>query len=66
MTEYFHLRDRTLSTTGLGAQITHATDTGQFQVILMGTIIMALIVVTINRLLWRPLNTLAETKYRLD
>jgi len=66
VTEYFHLRDRTLSTVGLGAQITHATDTGSFQIILMGTIIMALIVVTINRLLWRPLNRLAETKYRLD
>jgi NitT/TauT family transport system permease protein len=66
VTEYFHLRERTLSTVGLGAQISHATDTGSFQVLLMATIIMALIVVTINRLLWRPLNELAETKYRVD
>jgi NitT/TauT family transport system permease protein len=27
---------------------------------------MALMVVTINRLVWRPLYRLAETKYRLD
>ncbi len=66
VTEYFHLRRQTLSTIGLGAQISHATDTGSFQVLLMATIIMALIVVTINRLLWRPLTKLAETKYRVD
>jgi NitT/TauT family transport system permease protein len=66
VTEYFHLRSRTLSTVGLGADISHATDTGAFSVLLMATIIMALIVVTINRLVWRPLNRLAETKYRVD
>ncbi len=66
VTEYFHLRTRTLSTIGLGSQISHATDTGAFQVLLMATIIMALIVVTINRLLWRPLTRMAETKYRVD
>jgi NitT/TauT family transport system permease protein len=32
----------------------------------MATIIMALMVVTINRLVWRPLFHLAETKYRLE
>ncbi len=66
VTEYFHLRSRTLSTTGLGADISHATDTGSFSTLLLATIIMALIVVTINRLVWRPLNQLAETKYRVD
>lgn len=34
--------------------------------LLAATIIMALMVVTINRLVWRPLYHLAETKYRLD
>ncbi len=66
VTEYFHLRSRTLSTVGLGADISKATDSGSFSVLLMATIIMALIVVTINRLVWRPLNELAETKYRVD
>jgi NitT/TauT family transport system permease protein len=66
VTEYFHLRSHTLSTVGLGADISKATDAGQFQILLMATIIMALIVVTVNRLVWRPLNQLAEDKYRLE
>jgi len=64
--EYFHLKDQTLHTLGLGAQISAASDSGDFPVLLLATIIMALMVVTINRLLWRPLYRLAETKYRLD
>lgn len=64
--EYFHLRGQTLSTFGLGAQISRATDHGEFATLLMATIIMALMVVTINRLVWRPLFQLAETKYRLE
>jgi NitT/TauT family transport system permease protein len=64
--EYFHLRGQTLSTVGLGAEISRATDHGHFATLLMATIIMALLVVTINRLVWRPLFHLAETKYRLE
>jgi NitT/TauT family transport system permease protein len=64
--EYFHLKDQTLHTLGLGAQISAASDSGNFPVLLLATIIMALMVVTINRLVWRPLYHLAETKYRLD
>ncbi|HEX3436364.1 MAG TPA: ABC transporter permease subunit, partial [Pseudacidobacterium sp.] len=64
--EYFHLKDKTLHTLGLGAQISAASDAGNFPVLLLATIIMALMVVTINRLVWRPLYKLAETKYRLD
>jgi NitT/TauT family transport system permease protein len=63
--EYFHLHGHTLSTLGLGAQINHATDHGEFAILLLATIIMAMMVVTINRLVWRPLYRLAETKYRL-
>ncbi|WP_158748850.1 ABC transporter permease subunit [Acidobacterium sp. S8] len=64
--EYFHLKDQTLHTLGLGAQISAASDSGNFPVLLLATIIMALMVVTINRLVWRPLYKLAETKYRLE
>jgi len=63
--EYFHLHGETLSTLGLGAQINHATDHGEFSILLLATIIMAMMVVTINRLVWRPLYRLAENKYRL-
>jgi NitT/TauT family transport system permease protein len=63
--EYYHLKNQTLQTTGLGAVISAATDHGQFQILLLATIVMAIMVVTINRLVWRPLYGLAETRYKL-
>jgi NitT/TauT family transport system permease protein len=64
--EYFHLKDRTLQTLGLGAEISAASDHGQFSILLLATIIMSLMVVTVNRLVWRPMFRLAENKFRLD
>jgi NitT/TauT family transport system permease protein len=64
--EYFRLREHTYSTLGLGAQINHATDTGSQSLLLLSTVIMAVMVVTINRLLWKPLFRLSESRYRLD
>ena len=63
--EYFRLKGQTFTAFGLGEQISAATDAGRFGGLLLGTILMALMVVTINRLLWRPLFRLAETKYRI-
>jgi NitT/TauT family transport system permease protein len=63
--EYFHLQGKIFSTTGLGALISHATDDGNSQLLLTATIAMALVVVTVNRLLWRRLYRLASTRYRL-
>jgi NitT/TauT family transport system permease protein len=63
--EYFRLKNQTLQTVGLGAQISAATDSGEFQILLLATIVMAMMVVTINRLVWRPLYRLAETRYKL-
>lgn len=64
--EYFHFKDQTLQTIGLGAQISAATDEGKFSTLLLATVLMALIVVTINRLVWRRLYRLAETRYKLE
>ena len=64
--EYFHIKDQTLQTLGLGAQISAASDAGRFPTLLMATVLMALIVVTINRLVWRRLYRLAETRYKLE
>ena len=64
--EYFRLKNQTLQTVGLGAVISAATDSGQFQILLLATIVMAMMVVTINRLVWRPLYRLAETRYKLE
>jgi NitT/TauT family transport system permease protein len=63
--EYFRLKGQTMTTFGLGEQISAATDAGRFAVLLLATIVMALMVVTINRLVWRPLFRLAEDKYKL-
>ncbi len=64
--EYFHFKGHVLSTLGLGSQISQATDAGNFDLLLLSTIVMATLVVTINRLVWRPLYRLAETKYSLS
>jgi len=66
LAEYFHLNGQTFSTTGLGAVVSEAADKGNYPVLLVATMLMALIVLTINRLLWRRLYTLASTRYRLD
>jgi NitT/TauT family transport system permease protein len=64
--EYFHIGDQTLQTLGLGAQISASTDSGRFSILLLATILMATMVVTMNRLVWRRLYRLAETRYKLD
>ena len=64
--EYFHFHGQTFSTTGLGAVISRATDSGDFPVLLGATIVMAAMVVTVNRLVWRRLYALASTRFRLD
>jgi NitT/TauT family transport system permease protein len=55
----------TLTATGLGADIARATERGDFHQILTGVAIMSLYVVVLNRLLWRRLYRLAETRYAL-
>ena len=64
--EYFHFKGHIYTTTGLGATISQATDAGNFDLLLAATMIMAATVVTINRLVWRRLYALAETRFRLD
>jgi NitT/TauT family transport system permease protein len=64
--EYFHFKGHIYTTTGLGATISQATDAGNFDLLLAATMMMAATVVTINRLLWRRLYGLAETRYRME
>ncbi len=66
MAEYSHVKGVTLSTIGLGAQIDAATDSGRFSMLLLATIMISLMVVTMNRLVWRRLYHLAETRFKLD
>ena len=64
--EYFRMNEHTYPTLGLGAQISLANDSGNTRLLLLSTVIMAAMVVTINRLLWKPLFRLSESRYRLD
>ncbi len=64
--EYFHLKGQVLSTFGLGAEISSATDAGNFRLLLLSTVVMAALVVCINRLVWRPLYHVAENRFRLE
>lgn len=55
----------TLAATGLGAYISQATEAGNWPGIIFGITVMSVFVVALNRLLWRRLYMLAETKYRI-
>jgi NitT/TauT family transport system permease protein len=63
--EYIKFQGRVLTATGLGSTITQASDVGDFPLLLASTIVMSLLVVTTNRLVWRPLYRLAQVKYQL-
>jgi NitT/TauT family transport system permease protein len=64
--EYFRFQGKTITTTGLGAVISRATDSGNFSLLLGATIVMAMMVVVFNRLVWRRLYSLASTRFALD
>ncbi len=54
-----------LEAIGLGSYIATATDAGDYRRMALGTLMMSLFVVLINRFFWRPLYTRAERKFRL-
>lgn len=56
----------TLKATGLGAYIMQYTATGDFPRVALGMSVMGIFVLTLNRLVWRPLYNLAQARYRLD
>ena len=64
--EYFHFKGQIYSTVGVGAMISAATDAKNFDLLLASTIALAAVVVTTNRLLWRRLYRLAETRFKLE
>ena len=64
--EYFHFKGHIYTTTGLGAVISQASDASNSKLLLAATVMMAATVVTMNRLVWRRLYALAETRYRLE
>ena len=55
-----------LHAAGLGAYISHATGTGDFRRTVVGIVVMALFVVVLNRVFWKPLYARAERKFRMS
>ncbi len=64
--EYVHFGGQTLHTTGIGALIAQATATGDYPLLLAATLCMILVVVILNRTVWRRLYQMAENKYRME
>jgi NitT/TauT family transport system permease protein len=58
--------NETVRAHGLGAYISSATDAGDFRRTVLGTVVLSLLVVTLNRLFWRPLYARAERKFRIS
>jgi ABC-type anion transport system, duplicated permease component len=66
LAEYFRFKGHIYTTVGIGALISEATDAKNFDLLLVSTIALAAVVVTTNRLLWRRLYRLAETRFKLE
>jgi NitT/TauT family transport system permease protein len=66
VSEYVQFNSHTVTTIGLGASIAKAANAGDFPVLLAGTLLMAVVVVVINRLLWKRMYGLAERRYTLS
>jgi NitT/TauT family transport system permease protein len=64
--EYMKYKGQTLTTTGLGAAISRATERGDFHVLAAAVGIMAVTVVGFNRLVWRPLSHRAQTRFAMS
>jgi NitT/TauT family transport system permease protein len=58
--------DTTLSATGIGAYIADASKDGDFARVVLGTSVLSIYVLVLNRLLWRRLYNYAAERMRLD
>jgi NitT/TauT family transport system permease protein len=66
ISEYVSFGGQTYQTLGLGALIADAANNAEYARLAAGTLVMAGVVVTVNRLIWRRLYASAGQRYRLD
>ena len=66
VSEYVRYGDKLLIADGLGATITKSAEAGQMQILCASVLTMALALVSINRLAWKPLFKLADTRYSMN
>jgi NitT/TauT family transport system permease protein len=63
--EYVSFRGSTLSTWGIGAQISRAAEQGKFALLAAGVVVLSATVVAFNRTVWRRLYQIAEERFSL-
>jgi len=67
LSEYFVYKNHTYEVIGIGSLLDAATyKTGNGVMILLSLLSMILVVLLLNRLMWRPLYNLTTERYRLD
>jgi NitT/TauT family transport system permease protein len=66
VSELVTFRGEVLATEGLGARISQAAARADYAALAAAVALMAALVVTFNRLVWRRLHHLAETRYALS
>jgi NitT/TauT family transport system permease protein len=64
--EYVQFRGETHTVAGLGALVAEATARGDYALLLAATLAMVVVVVLINRLVWRRFYRQAEAQFRLE
>jgi NitT/TauT family transport system permease protein len=66
VSEYVTFKGNTLTTEGLGSEISQAADQANFSILAAAVAVMSAIVVLFNRTVWRSFYGLAERRYSLD
>lgn len=64
--EYIYYNGQTLIAPGLGSLISQATTSGNYPLLGGCLIVMVFTVVAINRTVWRPIQKIAETRFRFE
>ena len=64
--EYVTFEGKTVQAWGLGAQISAATEQGEFALLGASTLVMSILVVAFNRTVWRYCYRLAEERFSLN
>jgi len=66
VSEWVHSGSTTLTATGVGAYIAQASADGDIPRLILGTAVLCIFVIFLNRLLWRRLYDYAAERMRLD
>jgi len=66
VSEYVVFGGEVYKTMGLGSLISESSSNGNFSILLASTLLMSLIVVTLNRFFWKKMFLLAEEKFRIE